>query len=207
MPRVKVEIPKELTEKIKQIAGDRNKKEKRFGGMNYGDVRGSLQAHVIGMTAEAAVAQYFGVDVDERIFHNKGDDGKDLILPDPFRVTQVKSTTYWSEPWLRAEIEHDKEYIDTYMLVYVDKEDLSCVWIVGWLPRSEVIKLPKKQLVKGGPMNYVAAEKELMPVNPIDQPEIGDLTNKRLLLRYTKSILDKNDTTKDLFAEVLRRMS
>jgi hypothetical protein len=202
--RIKINMPPELVEKINRLAGARNKKEKRFGGMNYGNVRGSLQAHVIGMTAEAAVAHHFGADVDERIFHNKGDDGRDLELP-TYGVTQVKSTTYWSDPWLRAEIEHDKDYIQTYLLVYVDKEDLSCVWMIGWLPRTEVVTKPKKQLVEHGPWNYVVPEKELHPVTG-DTPLADELTNKQLLLRYTKSILDKSQTTKDLFNKVLGRM-
>lgn len=198
--RIKIDMPPELVEKITSLAGARNKKEKRFGGMNYGNVRGSLQAHVIGMTAEAAVAHYFGVDVDERIFHNKGDDGKDLVIPG-FGVTQVKSTTYWSEPWLRAELEHDKDYIETYLLVYVDKEDLSCVWMIGWLPRHVVVTLPKKRLVDRGPLNYVAAEKDLCPVPAKAEPA------KDLLLRYTKAMFRKDAEAKELFNKVLERMT
>lgn len=202
--RIKIELPEELTKKILATALSRNGKEKRFGGMNYGKVRGSLQAHLIGMTAEVAVAHYFNVEFDERIFHNRGDDGKDLTLPN-YGVTQVKSTTYWSDPWLRAEIEHDKDYIDTYLLVYVDKEDLSCVWMIGWLPRAEVIKKPQKRLVDDGPLNYVASCEELYPVIG-DNPQPDDLDNKRLLLKYTKSILEKSQNTKDLFNKVLERM-
>ncbi len=161
--RIKVSIPASKVKLAKELAVARNRKEKRFGAMTYAGKRGSLQAHLLGILPEMAAAHYYGVSVDDRIFEDHGDDGRDLILP-VTGVTQLKATTYWSEPWLRAEVEHDHDGIDSYMLAYVDLEDFENVWLIGWLTRAEVISKPRRQLVDGGPLNYVASESELRPV-------------------------------------------
>jgi len=132
--------------KLKKIAELINKKEKRFGAMTYSGgkiTRQSLEAHVIGMVAELAVAHYF--DIDRRIFEDHGDDGQDLFLPH-YGITQVKSTTYWKDPWLRAEVKHDHEEIQTYMLACVNPHNYNRIELIGQLPRNEVIKLPKKKM-------------------------------------------------------------
>lgn len=157
--RLKIETTKEQRQRAESIAYARNKKEQKFGAMTYGGKRSGIEAHLLGVIVELVVAEYFGVDVDTRVFNNSGDDGTDLVLPNYGR-TQIKGTTYWTKPWLRAEVEHDHVGIDTYFLAYVNP-DISEVWLIGWLPRSEVILKPKKTLVDDGPLNYIAKETEL----------------------------------------------
>lgn len=204
--RIKVKIPQDILEQIVQIAKDRNKKQAKFGAMTYEGgrkQRASLEAHVIGMVAETAAAIHFGGEIDKRIFENHGDDGRDLNLP-KYGVTQVKATTYWTDPWLRAEVEHDKDYLDTYMLAYVDENNYRAAWLVGWLPRSEVIKLPQEKCKSNGPLNYVCKEIGLRDFDPPSPP----ITPKRELLRsFIKSILDKSSDCKRLYDEVLARMN
>jgi hypothetical protein len=166
--------------------------------MTYAGKRGSLQAHLLGILPEMAAAHYYGVNVDERIFEDHGDDGRDLILP-VTGVTQIKATTYWSEPWLRAEIEHDHEGIDSYMLAYVDLENIENVWLIGWLPRAEVITKPRKQLVEAGPLNYVAHESEL---RPIPKPA------RRLLLEFASAARSGDlSRTSELMSLIEARMN
>lgn len=197
--RIKITLPSEKVEKAYSLAVKRNQKETRFGGMTYGGKRGSLEAHLLGILPEMAVAHYFDVNVDERIFSDCGDDGEDLVLPF-YGTTQVKATTYWNDPLLRAEVEHDHAGIDSYLLTFVDKRLIKPeeVWIIGWLPRSEVIKSPKNKLLKNGPLNYIVSETELRPV-------VQD--NKELILSLVESIRLKEVNKAQVFMkEILSRM-
>jgi len=128
--------------------------------MTYCGKRQSLEAHQIGLVGELATAQWFGVDVDHEIYQH-GDNGIDLNLP-ILGKTAVKSTTYKDNPWLRAEVEHDKPSIQSYLLAYVP--DLTEGWLVGFCPRSTVISKRPRKLVVNGPDNYVVEPKDLQPV-------------------------------------------
>lgn len=199
---IKVRLPKRRIAELKQIAQQRNQKQRRFGAMTYGGgriTRGSLEAHLIGMVAEVASAYYYGVDVDRRIFHNHGDDGEDLTLP-LYGTTQVKSTTYWSDPWLRAEMEHDHEGIQTYMLVCVDTDDYTNVRLVGQMPREEVIQLPQKRCKIGGPYNYVGSMADL---HPLYRP-----SKSLVMIEFAQAIRENNKYLKSLlFKRILERAS
>jgi hypothetical protein len=144
------------------LAKRRNEKELRFGARTYGEVQGGLKAHEIGLVAEVAVAVYFGVQVDDTILE-RGDDGIDLVLPEPYGVCGVKATTYPDDPLLRVEQEHLCDKVDSYILVYV-REDLAQVSLIGWATRGEVKTGMIKQFVPGGPVNYVLYETELHQV-------------------------------------------
>jgi len=165
--RVKIVLSQVKADDAVALAKARNEKQERFGAMTYGDRRGSLEAHLLGILPEMAAAEHFGVDLDRRIFYGHGDDGEDLVLPQ-YGVTQLKATTFWSDPWLRAEVEHDHDWIQTYMLAYVDAKNVRNVWLVGWLPRWEVIAKPTGRLVEGGPLNYLAKESELNAMLAMD---------------------------------------
>lgn len=167
--RVKIRLTNKEVEYVNQIAHQRNKKEKRFGGKTYNNKLNSEKAHLIGLAAEFAIAQLFGVQIDDKIYHNHGDSGIDLILS--IKGTQVKvavkATTYQAEPFLRAEVKHNKPEIDIYILCYVNKEDISDVEFVGWQYRQVVEKAKIRKFSQYGPQNYVLTEKELLTFEDI----------------------------------------
>lgn len=143
-----------------KLAEARNKKESRFGAMTYGGVRGSKQAHLIGIIPEMAVCILGGGKVDERIFESHGDEGIDAILPQ-FGKVGIKTTTYEDDPYLRVEMEHFSDDIDVYVLCCYNERRPHEVWIVGWAAKDEVKHGQQKCFVTGGPMNYVLFEKDL----------------------------------------------
>jgi hypothetical protein len=158
--RVKVTLSAEQFQLANKLADARNKKERKFGAMTYGGVRGSRQAHIIGIVPELAVCVLGNGSVDERIFDSHGDEGIDAILPGLGKVG-VKTTTYEKEPYLRVEMEHFREDIDAYILCFYNERCPHDVWIVGWSTKDEVKKGQQKRFVSGGPMNYVLHEKDL----------------------------------------------
>ena len=140
-----------------ELAKKRNAKESKFGAMTYGNKRGGLEAHLIGIIPEIAVARILGVNVDERIFDNHGDDGVDLVSE--VGKIGVKTTTYGNDPFLRVELEHFADSIDFYILCYYEpQKDKLKVEIIGWASKDEVSKAPQRRFLRNGPMNYVLTE-------------------------------------------------
>lgn len=146
--------------KVMKLAKGRNAKQQRFGAMTYGDRRGGLEAHVIGLLAENAMARLLGCVVDRDIYEFHGDDGIDLQTSRHGKIG-VKMTTYLDEPYLRVETEHFHEDIDIYVLCAVNLSSPREVHLIGYATREEVRQAPKRQFVKGGPLNYVLDEHEL----------------------------------------------
>jgi hypothetical protein len=158
--RVMVKLPQRVVDQALKLAEERNAKEKRYGAMTYGGKLGGVQAHILGILGEAAVAYQTGQDVDRRIFDTHGDDGIDLIVPGMGKVG-IKTTTYVDDPYMRVEMEHFRDDIDAYILCAINSKHE--VVIVGWATKDDVKKGEKKQFVPGGPMNYVLREEVLKP--------------------------------------------
>lgn len=158
--RIKVKLPKKLKDEALALAQERNKKEKRFGGKTYNDTLTAARSHEIGIIGEAISAYHLGVPIDSRIFHNKGDDGVDLVHPILGNIA-VKTTTYWDDPYLRAEVKRDFEIIDTYILCYVNPT-LDETWIIGYISRNELHQVGvQKKLGKFLPTNWICKEGSL----------------------------------------------
>jgi hypothetical protein len=145
---------------VAALATQRNQKQSRFGSMTYGDKRGSEEAHLIGLAAEVAISKLFNVEVDNRVYANKGDDGTDLVIPN-VGIISIKSTTYGDDPYLRAEVKHHNTKTDCYIACYVNKNDISDVWFLGWATADEVTNAPQRKFMRYGPTNYVLKESEL----------------------------------------------
>jgi hypothetical protein len=158
--RVNVALEKKELEYAYTLAKARNGKEKRFGAMTYGGVRNGIEAHLLGIVPEIAIAKYFNVSVDSRIFSFHGDDGIDLSST-PLGRIGVKSTSYTEEPYLRVEIEHFNPQIDTYVLCAYTIKMFDHVSVIGWATRDEVKTAKKIRFIKTGPLNYVLYEPEL----------------------------------------------
>lgn len=158
--RIKVTLTEPQYQQAVQLAQARNKKERRFGAMTYGEVRGSLEAHVIGIVPEMAVNILGGGEIDARIFESHGDEGIDTKLPE-LGLCGIKTTTYGDDPYLRVEIEHFRDDIDSYILCYYDPKQPRDVWVVGWATKDEVKRGRQKCFVRGGPLNYVLFERDL----------------------------------------------
>jgi len=158
--RLKIKLKPKVLKEALDFAEKRNKKEKRFGGKTYNDKHTALQAHSIGIIAEAAVASLFGLDFDKRVFEGSGDDGIDLTLP-KVGICAIKCTTYSDNPYLRAEVRHHTDDIGVYVACYVNKDDLKDVWIIGWEYGVEVAKRKPRKLMRYGPWNYIIEEKDL----------------------------------------------
>lgn len=160
MPRIAIQLTEAQKQDVLDLAKQRNKKEKRFGGKTYNDTMTAQDSHNMGLMAEMAVSVYLGVDVDRRIFNNKGDDGVDLVCP-KFGNIAVKSTSYYDDPYLRAEVKRDFEIIDTYILVYV-APTLDKIELVGYISRKDLhTKGKKKRLGRFLPENYICKEGDL----------------------------------------------
>lgn len=165
--RIRIDIPIAKVKKAVAVAKQRNGKEDRFGAMTYGGKLSGLKAHVIGILAEEAVAHHFGQQIDTEIFDNHGDNGIDLNNVPGFGVVGVKSTTYGEDPYMRVEMEHFSDVVDTYILVYVnpDLKKMEAI-LIGWATKTEVAAAKQKRFPIGktgrfGPMNFVLEEHEL----------------------------------------------
>jgi hypothetical protein len=164
--RVKVKLTPKQLEYALDLARQRNKKEKRFGGKTYNDTMTATDSHTIGMIGESIAAKYLKVKVDSRIFHNKGDDGIDLTTPGGLRIA-VKTTTYKDKPFLRAEVKRDFEEIDIYILCYVSK-DLQETYIIGYITRDKLHQVGKqKKFGRFLPLNWVCVETDLSPITDL----------------------------------------
>lgn len=158
--RVKIVLSDEQFEYANNLADARNRKECRFGAMTYGGVRGSKQAHLIGIIPEIAVCIVGGGEVDARIFDSHGDEGIDANLSELGKIG-IKTTTYGDDPYLRVEMEHFRDDIDAYVLCCYNEHRPKEVWIIGWATKDEVKQGQQRQFVHGGPVNYVLCEKDL----------------------------------------------
>lgn len=164
--RVRVSLPIKKIKRVVEIAKKRNLKEDRFGAMTYGGRLSGLKAHVIGILAEEAVANYFGKQISEDIFLSHGDDGTDILNVPSLGTVGVKCTTYYEDPYLRVEKEHFSSKVDSYVLCYINpnltKMDF---WLIGWATKEEVSKASTKRFEikpgRFGPLNYVLEEHEL----------------------------------------------
>lgn len=163
--RTKIDLTEEEVNKIYMLAEQRNGKEKRFGAKTYGGKRGSLEAHVIGLAGEYAVAKFFNTDINYFVYNNKGDNGIDIHTEN--RKMSVKTTTYGEKPFLRVEANKINEEVNTYICVYVNKEDIKDVWIIGWACKDKVMSSKKRKFSRFGPTNYVLEEGELSSIQII----------------------------------------
>ena len=163
--RVKIDLPVEKLNEAIEIAKKRDAKKEKFGSKSYNNTyRSSEDVHIVGAVGEAAVAHFFGVDMDKTIFQEHGDAGVDNSVEGCGNI-EVKTTTYWKDPYLRVPAYRPNKEIDYYVLCYVDKKDYSNVWIVGAAKRDEVVKKTKRRLYRDGPLNYILEEKELEDIN------------------------------------------
>lgn len=165
--RIKVKLKPQEIEYIKGLSEQRNAKEKRFGAKTYNNKLTGQGAHLIGLAAEFAVSQLFNLKLDDAIYHNRGDSGVDLKISFDNKTMgiAVKATTYRDEPFLRAEVKHNNDKIDIYILCYVNKDDVSEVELVGWQYRTIVEKAKIRKFSQFGPQNYVLKETELRSIH------------------------------------------
>lgn len=163
---IKIKITKKLRTEAETLGKARNEKSKRFGQRLYSEtskIKSGNETHYLGVIAELTVAKYFSIEMNKEIYDSHGDCGHDLIIPG-LGKTELKTTTYVNDPFLRAELKKDHEGIDNYLLVAVDDD---YAYIIGYIPRSELILLKPRKLLKFGPVNYIATTKELYPIKGI----------------------------------------
>lgn len=166
--RIRYVIPEHEMARAAELARRRNLKEEHFGAMTYAGSskhHGGYSAHLLGIVPELAVSLVFGVQVDERIYRYRGDDGLDLVLPH-LGKTGVKGTTYTERPWMRVEVEHFREDLDAYLCVSVNQDSPAEVWLVGWATPERVKQVPPRPCAVGLHENYILREDELNPVDP-----------------------------------------
>jgi hypothetical protein len=166
--RVKISLTQEEYDFSASIAKQRGAKESRFGAMTYGNKRGGIEAHMLGVIPEMAVAKLLGCEIDTEVFDSHGDNGIDLQSKRHGKIG-VKNTTYKNDPFLRVEAEHFHDNIDIYILCSYDMNPHNVVNLIGYAKKEEVIEAEKRVFVDGGPLNYVLEEQDLHP--------ISDLTN------------------------------
>ena len=149
-----------------KLAVLRNKKIERFGLTTHGHVLTGQEANTIGLWAEVAVSYRFDVPIDTNIYTG-GDCGTDTIILD--NKIGIKATTYWDEPLLRVELD---AFIEDhyYFCIAVDITNKK-VRFVGWANPKMVKNAPVKQLVYGGPQNYILKQNQLCQFipRPIDK--------------------------------------
>ena len=163
--RVQVKLPKKILDEAIDIAKQRDLKKKKFGSKSYNNsYRSSEDVHIVGAVGEAAVAHFFGVEMDKTIFHEHGDAGVDNTVKGYGNI-EIKTTTYWKNPYLRVPAYRPNKDINHYILCYVDKKDYSNVWIIGVAKKEDVVKQTKRRLCKDGPLNYIVEEKELEKIH------------------------------------------
>lgn len=156
--------PEDCTKALALVEG-RNRKESRLGAMTYGGVRGGAEAHLIGMFGEMAVAKFFGLPVDERIFDHHGDDGIDL--ENGSRKYGVKCTTYLDEPYMRVEKKHFNRQLNGYILCAMNKATPAEVYLIGWATVDMIGTASQRRFVAKGPVNYVLREEQLIDIDTL----------------------------------------
>jgi hypothetical protein len=152
------------------LAEGRNGKERALGPMTYGARLTGIQAHLVGILGEQAVAQLYGLPVDVAIYDRHGDQGIDLTIP-CLGVAGVKTTTYLDDPLLRVELEHTTA--DYFILACVPDvaRKPQEVYLCGYTTREKLLNEGRLvQLVRGGPMNRVMSEADLDAVPPPQRP-------------------------------------
>jgi hypothetical protein len=161
MARIRIPLTQTELDHAFNIAKQRNQKEKRFGAMTYENKRGGLEAHRIGIVAEAAIAKLFNTKLDQKIYELSGDSGVDLVLPNVGECA-VKATTYHKKPYLRAEVEHHRDDIGAYIACYVNPKTYD-VWFIGWISGEELDnkEIEQGKLTPNGPLNYIVREHQL----------------------------------------------
>lgn len=152
--------------KLFTLAKARNQKARKFGSSGFGRFRrnSGFYIHFIGLIGEFGVSQFLKVPLNEVIYDNHGDEGWDFDVK-KFGKVDVKTTTYFKDPYLRIPVkEFDKNPdVKTYFLVAVDEIDFNYE-VVGWISRDKVPEFEQKQLTPTGPLNYIIKREDLSPV-------------------------------------------
>lgn len=173
MSRIKITLTNEEVLFAKKLAQKRDAKKVRFGAGQYAECSvktgSSENSHFYGILGEMAVAKHFGVKVDEEIFDSHGDDGIDLFIKKLGGKTQVKTTTYPKDPFLRVPMqrEKDKEKIEnvaSFICCCLDVNIKNKIEIVGWATKAEVKTGKQRKFLRFGPTNYVLSENELRQI-------------------------------------------
>jgi hypothetical protein len=166
MPRIQIKLTDDEVQTVRDLAAQRNLKAKRFGSKTYNGKNTSAETHILGLAGEFAIAKLCGVPVDSRIYSSHGDDGTDLVLPGIGNVA-IKTTTYVDKPLLRAEVHRHKDVIDYYIACYVNANDISDVWFIGWATTEEVLNAKQRKFLRYGPTNYVLTEEQMRDPNDL----------------------------------------
>jgi hypothetical protein len=116
--------------------------------------------HIIGVLGEMAYSKVYKKSMDTNIYAVR-DGGED------FPGIEIKAITYFGngEPELKIPKQEYKTRtkINTYVLVRVDKDDLSCVELLGKISRKE---FDKKKISKQYSINY--PENWVVPLSLMD---------------------------------------
>jgi len=177
--RVIVKLTNEDIDKAREIAKKRNEKEKYFGRGRHGHLSdkagGSEASHASGLIGEIAVAKYFGVEIDEKIYDKHGDDGYDMVIDSLGGKVDVKSFIdhgsglIMKDPHLKVPCELKKdlkkmENVDVYLGVCYDKKKPKEVHLFGWETKDNFLKAGTRRYGPQYPLNYVLTENELRPI-------------------------------------------
>jgi uncharacterized protein YodC (DUF2158 family) len=115
------------------------------------------EAHRLGVWSEAAVAKFFGIDMNTEVFK----DGGDKHAPD-FHVESVGhievkcvSSTYNSKPWLKVPIKTFNDKVDYFVIVSSVNYTERTVKIYGYATRDEVKSAEQAKCIANGPLNYI----------------------------------------------------
>jgi len=126
---VKVKLTDKEIERVREIAGIRDKNKKRFSSTRHWTKDEST--HFIGLLGEMAFAKYTGLDLDDNNYRYKGDGGIDFSS----KVTcQIKTTNY-NNPALLCFYDHLNDFSADYaVLAY--RESNNVIWLCGWVSRE-----------------------------------------------------------------------
>jgi|TARA_Y100000310_G_C20650942_1_gene799390 hypothetical protein len=169
-----VKLTDEEIDKVKELARGRDAKKKYFGAGRHwacSSKAGSSEAsHYYGLLGEMAVAKYFDVALDERIFEKHGDEGMDLQITELGGKVDVKTTIdYVDDPFLRVPMGHPRDVeklnaADAFVCCCLERKKPNIVQIVGWQTKDKVCQAKTKQLMRNGPINFILRESELEQV-------------------------------------------
>lgn len=148
MPTIHITEP--LYQFAQILSAQRGEKCKRLGDNTYGSVRGGVEAHLIGVIGELAVAHFFNIPVDTNIYAY-GDGGIDLKIND--KNIAVKTTTYFSSPKLSVEVNKFRDDCCYFGCALKDRT----INLFGWATAEEVAAAEQKRWINkdSAPLNYV----------------------------------------------------
>ena len=166
--RVRIVLTVPQVEQLAEVAHGFNEKPMYKGKPLYNPTGNTttdgVDAHLMGLVTECAVANLLDLNFEPVHFETHGDGGTDIHIPN-LGTAQVKATSYAINPMLRVPVSQiQKTPCDLYFLTHIDMKNPYVVDICGFATFDMIASTTPKRLTPRGPMNHILTEKQLLSI-------------------------------------------